>query len=181
MMKYCHEPIQRIWQRITRVLNNHQAGELMTTTKIGRLDQSHSVDLGKIVTSTNLMSKRSLDLLLGEIFASPLPDAQCLGYFDSELRGFVYFKKDMFASDVLIIFALAVNPTHQNRGIGTSLLNGVLFIARENLSSRMITIESSQNFRIAHKLYNKLGFSVSGRIQDYFSSGEDKIIFTLLL
>lgn len=153
----------------------------MITTKIEPLNISHSAELGSIVNSTNLMSKRSLALLLDEIFANPLPDSQCLGYVDNELRGFVYFKKDMFASDVLVIFALAVNPKYQNKGIGTSLLYRVNSIAREHLHCRMITIDSSQNFKIAHGLYKKLGFDVSGRIPDYFSTGEDKLIFTLPL
>ncbi len=73
------------------------------------------------------------------------------------------------------IVSLCVDPLHRHQGIGTELLQAVINHARNSNFRRLIlTVATSNNAAI--RLYNKMGFSIRGRIPRYYSSGDDAYV-----
>jgi len=77
------------------------------------------------------------------------------------------------------IHNLAVHPTCRQRGIGRSLLQGVIDEAKRNGSSR-VTLEVRKSNAAAQRLYHSLGFVERGVRRGYYSDdGEDALVMVL--
>jgi ribosomal protein S18 acetylase RimI-like enzyme len=76
------------------------------------------------------------------------------------------------------IYWLAVDPEHQNNGVGTSLVQYATTIIK-NLKGRMITVDTSgsQRYLSTRQFYEKLGYCNEACIKDFYSVGDDKIIY----
>ena len=95
------------------------------------------------------------------------------------IEGFIYTKRDLFSKDTLIIYVLAVSPDYQRMGIGASLLKHAIDGMKLKCDTRIIVIESSVNFRSAHILYKKVVFRHEDTLENYYSNGQHKLIFTM--
>ena len=76
------------------------------------------------------------------------------------------------------IYWLAVDPEHQNSGVGTSLVQYATTIIK-NLGGRMIAVDTSgsQRYLPTRHFYEKLGYCNEACIKDFYSVGDDKIIY----
>jgi len=76
------------------------------------------------------------------------------------------------------IYWLAVYPEHQNGGAGTSLVRYATTIIK-NLKGRMITVDTSgsQRYLSTRRFYENLGYCNETCIKDFYSVGDDKIIY----
>ena len=54
-----------------------------------------------------------------------------------------------------------------------TFLNNII----DTQQARLVTIESSSKFIAAHRLYKKLGFSMSAKIDHYYNEHEHKHIY----
>lgn len=80
------------------------------------------------------------------------------------------------------IVTIDVNPDWQNRGIGTILLREIEERIKEKFQSdtsgakdfniELVVYENNHN---AKKLYTKMGYQISGRINNYYSRDRDGI------
>ena len=77
------------------------------------------------------------------------------------------------------IYSLAVNPEYQHCGIGRTLLRDSI----EEITTKgiqKIYLELRGENKAALKLYESLGFKISGMRPDYYQPGEDAIVMTWL-
>jgi len=76
------------------------------------------------------------------------------------------------------IYWVAVDRANQNRGVGTSLVQYATAIIK-NLKGRMITVDTSGTGRYlsTRNFYEKLGYCREACIKDFYSVGDDKIIY----
>jgi len=76
------------------------------------------------------------------------------------------------------LYWICVNPEFQNQGVGTRLLNEVEKNIMDN-NGRLIVVETSshEKYLPAIKFYKKNGYVVVSVIEDFYSEGENKIIF----
>ena len=82
--------------------------------------------------------------------------------------------------DELQINVVAVDPTHQRRGLGTAVLTALIQQARQQ-GARSATLEVSPCNTGATALYERLGFTTSGTRRAYYSDGRDALIQWLKL
>ncbi len=88
----------------------------------------------------------------------------------------VGFLMAWFVADEVHIINLVVDPAFQRRGIATKLLEDTLKRAREH-GARKIYLEVRQTNRPAIRLYEKLGFFLSGKRPGYYQdTGEDALL-----
>jgi len=73
------------------------------------------------------------------------------------------------------IVSICVDPEHRRRGIGTALMVEVLRRIKE-LGLCSVRLEVRVSNVGAQRLYQKLGFRVVGRIQNYYPDGEDALV-----
>jgi ribosomal-protein-alanine N-acetyltransferase len=79
------------------------------------------------------------------------------------------------------IHNIAVHKDFRRRGLGRSLLENVIIEARNRAATR-ITLEVRKSNTGAQKLYESVGFTVSGVRKGYYSDdGEDALLMTLEL
>lgn len=76
------------------------------------------------------------------------------------------------------IYWLAVAPDNQKQGVGTSLVQYATAIIK-NLKGRMIAVETSgsQRYFSTRQFYEKLGYRNEACIKDFYSVGDDKVIY----
>jgi [ribosomal protein S18]-alanine N-acetyltransferase len=79
------------------------------------------------------------------------------------------------------IATLAVHPSFRGLGIGEKMLLHILHVAQEE-GMLSATLEVRDSNQIAQSLYQKLGFTVTGRRMKYYhDTMEDALIMTLPL
>lgn len=76
------------------------------------------------------------------------------------------------------IYWVAVDPEEQNSGVGTSLMQYAATVIK-NLGGRLITIDTSgsQHYLSTRQFYEKLGYCNEACIKDFYSVGDDKVIY----
>ncbi|MFH1404060.1 MAG: GNAT family N-acetyltransferase [Candidatus Altiarchaeota archaeon] len=96
---------------------------------------------------------------------------------DDAVAGFVTFGVDN-GVDAYEIYALSVHPDYQGRGIGSRLIKFAEARIREK-RSRLICISTSsaQEYSPARRLYRRTGYNRVAMVKDFFSEGENKIIY----
>jgi ribosomal protein S18 acetylase RimI-like enzyme len=76
------------------------------------------------------------------------------------------------------LYWIAVDPDSQGRGIGSRLY--AAFVQRmQERAGRQVRIETSSKeiYAATGGFYEKLGFSVDGRLRDFYAPGDDLLIF----
>jgi [ribosomal protein S18]-alanine N-acetyltransferase len=97
---------------------------------------------------------------------------------DGQIAGYILF---WLLPGEIDIHNIAVHRDFRRRGLGRSLLENVIIEARSRTSSR-ITLEVRKSNTVAQKLYEAVGFTVSGVRKGYYSDdGEDAFLMTLEL
>ena len=101
-----------------------------------------------------------------------------LAEIDGRIAGYILF---WLLPGEIDIHNIAVHGDFRRRGLGRSLLGNVINEARSRALSR-VTLEVRKSNTVAQKLYESLGFSVSGIRKGYYSDdGEDAFLMALEL
>ncbi len=123
---------------------------------------------------------RAVNIGSGEPFAGGAAD-----YFIYEekcadsVAGFVIFGKTPMTHSSWDIYWLAVHKDYQRRGVGTRLIQRVEDCLRDDEGFATIRLETSsrKEYSGTRLFYAKAGFKETGRIPDFYASGDDLVIF----
>lgn len=96
------------------------------------------------------------------------------------LKGPVAYVCRWLVADEMQILNLAVHVDHRRRGIARRLMEMVLEEGRRT-GVAGVTLEVRDGNLEAVKLYESLGFAQVGRRRDYYGTGRDGVLMTLLL
>ncbi|MBI4378432.1 MAG: GNAT family N-acetyltransferase [Nitrospinae bacterium] len=106
------------------------------------------------------------------------------GYQDSrsEVAGYVCYGKVPLTKGVYDLYWIAVRQGYQGCGIGRILLK---YVEDEigKLSARMLLAETSSRavYEKTRRFYIKNGFSEEAKVKDFYSQGDDKIIYKKII
>ena len=112
------------------------------------------------------------------MFAGELvkPSSICIGAFDAQSGALVAYLIVARYVDAWHVMNVAVDPSHQRRGIATMLL-GSLFERTTNDEKRGYTLEVRVSNEGAISLYEALGFTARGVRRGYYTDNhEDALI-----
>jgi ribosomal protein S18 acetylase RimI-like enzyme len=150
-----------------------------------RVDERES--LLRIAVETGLFTSEDAEGLLGSILTAlaegSLPDGHeavaCRTIEGGEAIGWSYFAPDQYADGVCNVWWIGVLPPFHGTGAGRTLLAHVEGKAVER-GARVIVIETSDQSLLARarKFYTGLGYVECGRIPDFYTNGEAKVIFS---
>jgi len=73
------------------------------------------------------------------------------------------------------VVSICVDPDYRGRGIGKALMNEILKKLRESGVCR-VRLEVRVSNEVARRLYERLGFKVVDRIDNYYPDGEDALV-----
>jgi ribosomal protein S18 acetylase RimI-like enzyme len=97
---------------------------------------------------------------------------------DGQVRGFAYYAPAAMTDRTWYLYWIAVNRRIQARGIGGSLLHYVEEDIRAQ-NGRLLLIETSSlpHYTLTRKFYLKHGYEQAAILKDYYSDGDDMVIF----
>ena len=105
------------------------------------------------------------------------PNSDLLGVIDPQGR-LIGFGCAWAIVDECHITGIALRPEYQRQGLGSVLLWGLLYLARQRGMKRA-TLEVRPSNLAARSLYEKFGFQEAGRRKRYYADGEDAAILWL--
>ncbi|MBD1863055.1 MULTISPECIES: GNAT family N-acetyltransferase [Trichocoleus] len=99
-----------------------------------------------------------------------------------ELCGAAYYAPDLMADRTWYLYMIAVRPDCQGRGHGTMLMQHVENALRMS-GQRLLLVETSglPNYERTRTFYEKCGYEKEARIRDFYTAGDDKIVFRKVL
>ncbi len=97
----------------------------------------------------------------------------------NEIEGFILYGQAPMTRFAWDIYWIAVDPQRQGHGIGKSLIEGVQKQALRGEDRAILRIETSgkPSYGSQRRFYESCGFSIAGRIQDFYAPGDDLVTF----
>jgi ribosomal protein S18 acetylase RimI-like enzyme len=97
---------------------------------------------------------------------------------EGEPRGVAYYAPAPMAERTWYLYMIAVRPDCQGRGRGKALLQHVENALRTS-GQRLLLVETSglPSYERARAFYAKCGYEEEARIRDFYTTGDDKIVF----
>lgn len=155
--------------------------------KVESVQPAQRTELLDLAVETGLFTPEDAEGLLGGILSAlasgELPEGHtavaCRLVSDGPIVGWSYFAPDPYADRVWNLWWIGVLPEHQGSGVGDVLLGHVQQAALA-AGARILIIETSdlEPMARARRFYAKAGYSERGRIPDFYSDGEAKVIFS---
>lgn len=97
---------------------------------------------------------------------------------DAALVGFAYFAPEAMTDGAWSLWWIVVDPSRHARGIGGELLR---YVEREIVAARgrvlFIDTSSLPHYELTRRFYLKHGYEQAAQLRDFYSAGDDKVIF----
>ena len=104
------------------------------------------------------------------------PKRICIGAIDLETKKLLGLCSAWIVIDELRITSIAVDPMHQRKGLGRSLLSE-LIIRSNSLPTNQIHLEVKDTNEPAKALYKSYGFKVKGYRSNFYKDGSAALLF----
>jgi ribosomal protein S18 acetylase RimI-like enzyme len=97
---------------------------------------------------------------------------------DGQIIGFAYYAPASMTDRTWYLYWIAVSKQTQARGVGGYLLRHAEEEIRK-LNGRVLFIETSSlpHYELTRKFYVKHGYEVTAVLRDYYSDGDDMVVF----
>lgn len=97
---------------------------------------------------------------------------------EGTLRGYVCFGPTPLTEGTYDLYWIAVDAESQGRGFGQTLLRFVEDQVRER-RGRLLLIETSsqESYGGTQRFYERAGYALMARVEDFYKPGDDKVIF----
>lgn len=93
--------------------------------------------------------------------------------------GYVCFGKTPMTLSTFDLYWIAVNPKSQKGGVGKTLFEFTCKeVARQGGKLIVIETASQPKYEPTQRFYEKIGCTLEARIRNFYSVGDDKLIFT---
>jgi ribosomal protein S18 acetylase RimI-like enzyme len=106
--------------------------------------------------------------------------AESAGESAAEKRvvGYVCFGTTPLTTGTYDLYWIAVDPTLHGAGIGTLLVDAVL-AAMRTAGGRLLLIETSsrEDYAKTRLFYERAGLTLEARVRDFYSAGDDRLIY----
>jgi ribosomal protein S18 acetylase RimI-like enzyme len=123
-------------------------------------------------------------LVAEELIDAAIRDPQGSGYECvvghqlGQLVGYVCFGPTPMTDATWDLYWIAVAPGLQGRGIGKHLYNACADRVRKRGGEQLrIETSSQESYAATGGFYERLGFAIAGRLNDFYSRGDDLLIF----
>ncbi|MFO0879655.1 MAG: GNAT family N-acetyltransferase [Gemmataceae bacterium] len=109
------------------------------------------------------------------------PDSEhvaMVAHESGHIVGYAYFAPDVMTDRTWYLYWIAVDRTVQGKGIGS----GILRMVEEDVRGRhgrLMLIETSSlpHSELTRRFYLKQGYGITGIIRDFYSDGDDMVVF----
>ncbi|MEM9530901.1 MAG: GNAT family N-acetyltransferase [Pseudomonadota bacterium] len=146
--------------------------------KIRTPTRSDLAQLRLVVEDCELFPVEMLEGMMSPFFDEP----DCLDRWlvteapDRQVTGLAYFRPEPLTEGTWNLLALGFRKGQRGKGRGARL---VAAVEQQLAEERMLIVETSSldAFEAARRFYEGCGFGLEAVIRDYWSAGDDKVIF----
>ena len=121
--------------------------------------------------------------LFADFLSSPKDDRYGLVVLDDGgVLGVAHWRPVEMADGVVDLTMIGVDPTAQGRGLGRTLMRHAEAQVR-GAGQRLVLVQTSGSDQYAgtRRFYAALGYDEEARVRDYWTAGEDLVVFRLAL
>lgn len=139
-------------------------------------------ELGRLIVATGLFQSEELaqlDTLMKSHLSSEGNVTEHWVVYDADgLVGVAYFAAERMTQGTWNLYLIGVHPDRQGRGHGAALLRHVEEMLRAQ-GGRVLIVETSglEGFQATRAFYGRCGYTEEARIRDFYSAGDDKVVF----
>ena len=120
----------------------------------------------------------------GELIDAYLENGINSGYLllsaveNTKISGYICFGKTPLTEGTWDVYWIAVSHKEQGRGIGKALMSAAEKSIKEE-NGRLILIETSSTneYEKTRQFYHRIGYTIICRIPDFYSPGDDQVLF----
>lgn len=95
---------------------------------------------------------------------------------EKRIVGYILFllRKGSFKSR---LYSICIDPDYSGQGIAKEVMNQSLFFLKDELKHTHVKLEVKPSNKNAITLYENLGFKKVGRIKNFYTDGEDALVY----
>lgn len=103
---------------------------------------------------------------------------ECVICIDHEPVGAAYYEPALATDGTWYLTLIAVNYEQQGRGYGTALMQHIETVLQAG-GQRVLLVETSglPDFALTRSFYIRCGYEEEARVRDYFTVGDDMVLF----
>jgi ribosomal protein S18 acetylase RimI-like enzyme len=157
------------------------------TYTLGPLAAGHRAPLAELLLMTHAFRPDEIAVALAlfdETVLSPGKpgaDYEFVGAFGhaGSLAGYCCYGPTPGAEGTYDVYWIAVDPSHQGGGVGSTLLAEVERRLGER-RARLLVVETSgtEGYELARRFYGGRGYHLAARLRDFYAPADDRIVFT---
>ena len=152
-----------------------------------RMSQTNAPSFRPVISSDLPALKKIVSAT--ELFPSDLRDDMISNYLqqqneneywlvDENCYSFAYITHEKLTQGTYNILSIGVLPEYQSSGLGSALLKYTeQFLITKQVRLLIVDTSSTEEYTKARNFYLKNGYELEARIRDFWSPGDDKIIF----
>lgn len=154
----------------------------MKIRKVLKSDRSNMITLFNSIREFTTDEVEVVKELLG-IYLDDLKQKDYLFYVteedDSKLSSFICFGPTPMTMGTYDLYWIGTAESHERKGLAKSLITFFIDYLKQN-NGRLIRIETSgqESYQGTVNFYNKNNFTEEARIKNFYSPGDDLIIYT---
>ena len=150
----------------------------MTNNSIRSLDCGDLNRVGHLVETNDMFPADMLDEMTLPYFSGETGGHRWIVFDDGTVNGVAYYVPEQLTEGTWNLLLIAVDRTVHGKGIGSALMR---FVENDlaNEEVRVLLVETSgiPEFKRTRGFYDMLDYQREARIRDYYSDGDDKVIF----
>ena len=119
-----------------------------------------------------------------ELIDDSIRDARASGYEtlvaaeNDDIVGYICFGPTPMTERTFDLYWIAVDPAQQGRGLGNALYPAFAEQLRARGPAQVrIETSSQESYAATGGFYERLGFTIDGRLRDFYAPGDDLLIF----
>lgn len=132
-----------------------------------------------ILNTIELFPPEYLEEMMGDYLNNPeSEDIWFTALFNDEAVGFGYCAPEKFTEGTFNLYAIGVRKDCQAKGLGAQMMHYLENLLREK-GHRILIVETSgsEDLALTRKFYKKLDYHQEAVIREFWTAGEDKVIF----
>lgn len=150
----------------------------MTNPEIKLTTTDDIPSLQNVLDQTQLFPSEMLPAMLAPTLSGESEAVWLSCHVDGRAVGFCYTAPEELAGGTWNMLALAVLPDFQGKRLGAALVNAVeRHLRREGQRILIVDTSSTDEFALTREFYTKNLYEEEARIRDFWSAGDDKVIF----
>ena len=131
------------------------------------------------LASCGAFSELEIEVAIGMFDEGLAGDYTLLGLeAEGSLRGYACIGRASLTERSWYLYWICVHPVFHGRGLGQALQGAVEALVRRSGGDKLVLETSARaQYERSRRFYESAGFSVQGRLVDFYKRGEDCIIY----